>query len=124
MKICERCGKKFKCAADRAKVCWCSTFRLSKATLAEIKSQYRDCLCRECVAEYAARDAAIKTQKDNAPRNAPAVKKKLKKGLLIVHTGGGKGKSTAAFGTALRALGHGKKVVMVRFLKGKWESGE
>jgi cob(I)alamin adenosyltransferase len=48
----------------------------------------------------------------------------LEKGLLIVHTGPGKGKSTAAFGLVLRALGHGWKVGIVQFVKGGWETGE
>ena len=46
------------------------------------------------------------------------------KGLLIVHTGPGKGKSTAAFGLVLRALGHGWPVGVVQFIKGAWETGE
>jgi cob(I)alamin adenosyltransferase len=48
----------------------------------------------------------------------------LEKGLLIVHTGSGKGKSTAAFGLVLRALGHGWKVGVVQFVKGAWDTGE
>ncbi len=46
------------------------------------------------------------------------------KGLLIVHTGPGKGKSTAAFGLLLRALGHGWPCGVVQFIKGAWETGE
>ena len=46
------------------------------------------------------------------------------KNLLIVYTGTGKGKSTAAFGTMLRALGHGYKVGVVQFIKGAWSTGE
>ena len=46
------------------------------------------------------------------------------KGLLIVHTGSGKGKSTAAFGLLMRALGHGWRVGIVQFIKGAWETGE
>ncbi|MBA3879336.1 MAG: cob(I)yrinic acid a,c-diamide adenosyltransferase [Sphingobium sp.] len=48
----------------------------------------------------------------------------LERGLLIVHTGNGKGKSTAAFGMAMRSLGWGMKVAIVQYVKGKWETGE
>ena len=51
-------------------------------------------------------------------------KKTMKKGLIIVHTGTGKGKSTAAFGMVCRALGHGMRVGVIQFVKGKWETGE
>jgi cob(I)alamin adenosyltransferase len=50
--------------------------------------------------------------------------KTREKGLIIVHTGKGKGKSTAAFGMVMRCVGHGMKAGVVQFIKGKWETGE
>ena len=47
-----------------------------------------------------------------------------RKGLIIVHTGDGKGKTTAAMGMALRAVGHNFKVLMIQFIKGTWHYGE
>ncbi|WP_312739916.1 cob(I)yrinic acid a,c-diamide adenosyltransferase [Cedecea neteri] len=46
------------------------------------------------------------------------------RGILIVFTGNGKGKTTAAFGTATRAIGHGQKVGVIQFIKGQWPNGE
>ena len=50
--------------------------------------------------------------------------KKTKKGLIIVHTGDGKGKTTAALGLALRTCGYDMKVIMLQFFEGKWKYGE
>ena len=50
--------------------------------------------------------------------------RKTKKGLLIVFTGNGKGKTTASLGMALRTIGHGYKVAIIQFIKGGWTTGE
>lgn len=65
-----------------------------------------------------------KARKRQAARVKIMVDKTQEKGLLIVHTGKGKGKSTAAFGMVCRALGHGMKVGIVQFIKGGWATGE
>ncbi len=67
---------------------------------------------------------AEKMAKRKAARDKMLATKTIEKGLLIVHTGKGKGKSTAAFGLATRAVGNGMKVGIVQFVKGKWETGE
>ncbi len=59
-----------------------------------------------------------------AVQDAEVAEKTQEKGLLIVHTGSGKGKSTAAFGLALRMLGNNRRVGVVQFIKGAWSTGE
>ncbi len=73
--------------------------------------------------EDAARHKA-KMEKRKAVQDAEVASKTLEKGLLIVNTGPGKGKSTAAFGLILRALGHGWRIGVVQFIKGAWSTGE
>ena len=65
-----------------------------------------------------------KMEKRKAVQDAEVASKTLEKGLLIVNTGSGKGKSTAAFGLIMRALGHGWHVGVVQFIKGAWSTGE
>jgi len=67
---------------------------------------------------------AEKMAKKKAARDKIIATKTIEKGLLIVHTGKGKGKSTAAMGLAVRSMGHGHKVGIVQFVKGVWETGE
>src|SRR6202158_3182350 len=61
--------------------------------------------------------------KRKAVQDAEVAEKTIEKGLLIVHTGPGKGKSTAAFGLALRMLGHGRRGGVVQVIKGAGTTG-
>ena len=77
------------------------------------------------MADMEAERHRAKMAKRKAVQDAEVASKTISdKGLLIVNTGPGKGKSTAAFGLVVRALGHGWKVGVVQFGKGGWESGE
>ena len=70
------------------------------------------------------RRANEKARKRKAARDRILATKTIEKGLLIVHTGKGKGKSTAAFGLVARAIGNGLRVGVVQYVKGKWQTGE
>lgn len=65
-----------------------------------------------------------KMRRVKAARDKMMAGKVGEKGLLIVHTGKGKGKSSSAFGMVMRCLGHGMKVGIVQFVKGAWDTGE
>jgi cob(I)alamin adenosyltransferase len=65
-----------------------------------------------------------KMARRKAAQDAEVAAKTIEKGLLLVHTGPGKGKTTAAMGLALRMLGRGRHVAIVQFIKGAWSTGE
>lgn len=67
---------------------------------------------------------AGKMKKKKAARDKIIATKTIEKGLVMVHTGKGKGKSTAAFGMVFRAIGNDMRVGIVQFVKGKWGTGE
>jgi cob(I)alamin adenosyltransferase len=70
-------------------------------------------------AEHKRRMQEVKAQQDAETRA-----KQEKRGVIVVNTGDGKGKSSSAFGVAIRAAGHGQRVGIVQFIKGTWKTGE
>ncbi|WP_298091179.1 cob(I)yrinic acid a,c-diamide adenosyltransferase [uncultured Sphingomonas sp.] len=72
--------------------------------------------------DFARHNAKMKRMQ--AAREKMQARRTLERGLLIVHTGNGKGKSSSAFGMAIRSIGWGMKVAILQYVKGKWETGE
>ena len=69
--------------------------------------------------EHRARMQSVQKERDAQARG-----KTTKRGVIVVNTGDGKGKSSAAFGVAVRAAGHGQRVGVLQFIKGSWQTGE
>jgi cob(I)alamin adenosyltransferase len=67
---------------------------------------------------------AAKMAKKKAARDRMMAEKSGEKGLIIVHTGAGKGKSSSAFGMIVRCVAHGFPCAVVQFIKGAWDTGE
>lgn len=74
--------------------------------------------------EEANKRHAEKMLKKKQARDKMLAKKTIEKGLFIIHTGKGKGKTTAAMGLAMRAIGNDMKIAIVQFVKGVWDTGE
>ena len=72
--------------------------------------------------DYARHNARMKRMAE--ARAKMQARRTLERGLLIVHTGNGKGKSSSAFGMAIRSIGWGMRVAILQYVKGKWETGE
>ncbi len=73
---------------------------------------------------YKAQKHKVRQQKVKAAVDAKIAQAQIEKGVLLVLTGNGKGKTTAGFGNIIRAVGHGKKAAVVQFIKGDWPCGE
>ena len=83
-----------------------------------------DTLSDEVSSGLSAEQHRQKMQRRKEVQDQRLAERSLEKGLVIVHTGNGKGKTTAALGMVLRSLGHGYKVAIVQFIKGAWEPAE
>lgn len=78
----------------------------------------------EAIASASSEQYRQKMQRRKEVQEQRVAKASIEKGLIIVHTGNGKGKTTAALGMVLRSLGHGYRVAIVQFIKGAWEPAE
>jgi cob(I)alamin adenosyltransferase len=73
-------------------------------------------------ADHSKHNARMKRLK--VARDKIQARKTIERGLLVIHTGNGKGKSSSAFGMAIRSIGWGMKVGILQYVKGNWETGE
>jgi cob(I)alamin adenosyltransferase len=81
-------------------------------------------MARSNMSEITAEEHRRKMQRRQEVQAKRVAERQLEKGLIIVNTGDGKGKTTAALGMVLRSLGHGYRVAIVQFIKGAWQPGE
>ncbi len=94
------------------------------ATASDLDTQASDLTETATVPELSAEQYKRKMERRKEVQAQRLSERTLEKGLIIVHTGNGKGKTTAALGMVLRSLGHGFKVAIVQFIKGAWEPAE
>ncbi len=78
----------------------------------------------ELAPEKDSKNYRLRMQRRKEVQSKRLEQRNKEKGLIIVHTGNGKGKTTSSLGMALRTLGHGEKVAILQFIKGGWEPGE
>ena len=74
--------------------------------------------------DTASQEHKARMQEMKKKQKERVAKAEIERGILIVNTGDGKGKSSSAFGTAIRAAGHGQSVGIMQFIKGTWKTGE
>ncbi|OLP15485.1 cob(I)yrinic acid a,c-diamide adenosyltransferase [Leptolyngbya sp. 'hensonii'] len=96
-----------------------SDLKVNKNDIADLEKSDREEGAGLTAAQY-----RQKMQRRKEVQAQRVAERSLEKGLIIVHTGNGKGKTTAALGMVLRSLGHGYRVAIVQFIKGAWEPAE
>jgi len=99
--------------------------KLSPEKISELDNQAKELGIGGSLSPDIDEKSYVKRMKQRKDIQSKRIKlRKTKKGLLIVFTGNGKGKTTASLGMALRTIGHGHKVAIIQFIKGGWKTGE